>query len=159
MGMQDPNEIVNLAEMILSTVQSVYAEYGVTLPARQYLNAGARATTVHDGEQVTVSLDMAYSGLPGNQAQTPVRIDDPRTATFFIEVVRSLPTPGNSGRPPTPDTLTLKAKEQMVDAAVLLEAGLRAATNTFTKTGIVDVSAGLPQGGLQAMVLNLILVI
>lgn len=159
MGMQDANEIVNLAENILSTVQSVYAEYGVALPARQYLNAGGKGTTVHDGEQLTVSLDMAYSGLPGNQAQTPVRIDDPRTATFFVEVVRILPTPGNSGRPPTADNLTLKAKEQMVDAAVLLEAGLRAATNTFTRVGIADVSAGLPQGGYQAMILNLILVI
>jgi hypothetical protein len=46
------------------------------------------------------------------------------------------------------------ARKQMVDAMLLLDAGLRAGETTITGS-VADVSAGQPQGGYQAMTLVL----
>lgn len=168
--MIDPNEFVETAEHILATVETVFAEHGVALPERRYLSVGTQGSTVHDGEQVTVTFEQGYSGKPGNQAQEPTRCNGPRTAVFAVEVVRAVPVvntpeaapqtqiPSRYGQVTTgvdiiePSKMSEVGRKQMIDAAILLDAGMRAADNGI-QGGICDVSAGQPQGGLQAIVL------
>jgi hypothetical protein len=166
--MLDPNEIVDIADLILNTVVATYADHGVDLPERRYLAVGGQGETVHDCEQVTVSFEQGYSGTPGNQAQEPVKCASPRTAVFIVEVVRALPLPNTTAANPATtvpsrygeektgvailpaDVQTAIARKQMVDAMLLMDSGLRASENTMTGA-LADVSAGAPQGGYQAI--------
>ncbi len=166
--MLDPNEFVEIADLILNTVVATYADHGVDLPARRYLAVGGQGDTVHDCEQVTVSFEQGYSGLPGNQAQEPVKCASPRTAVFIVEVVRALPLPNTvSANPITTipsrygtevtgvqvlpaDVQSEIARKQMKDAMLLMDAGLRAGETTLTGS-LADVTAGSPQGGYQAI--------
>lgn len=169
--MIDPNEFVDLADHILNTVVATYADHGVDLPERRYLAVGGQGDTVHDCEQLTVSFEQGYSGLPGNQAQEPVKCDGPRTAVFVVEVVRELPQPNTAAAAPSTtvpamygevksgvqilptEAQSAIARKQMVDAMLLMDAGLRAGENTIINGSLADVTAGSPQGGYQAMTL------
>lgn len=165
--MLEKNEFVEIADLILNTVVATYADQGVALPERRYLAVGGQGDTVHDCEQVTVSFEQGYSGLPGNQAQEPATANDPRTAVFIVEVVRQLPLPNTTSANPATtvqsryasdmrvqvlpvDVQSDIARKQMVDAMLLLDAGLRAGQTTTTGA-LVDISAGSPQGGYQAI--------
>jgi hypothetical protein len=166
--MLDPNEFVEIADLILNTVVATYADHGVDLPTRRYLAVGGQGETVHDCEQVTVSFEQGYSGLPGNQAQEPVKCAGPRTGVYIVEVVRALPSPNTAAANPTTmvpsrfgqevtgvqilpqEVQSDMARRQMVDAMLLMDAGLRAG-ETMTTGALADVSAGSPQGLYQAM--------
>jgi hypothetical protein len=168
--MIDPNEFVETSQHILSTVELVFAEHGVALPERRYLSVGTQGSTVHDCEQVTVTFEQGYSGKPGNQAQEPTRCNGPRTAVYSVEVVRAIPVVNTPEAAPNtqipsrygqvmagvdtiePSKMTEVGIRQMRDAAILLDAGMRAADNGI-QGGICDVTAGQPQGGLQAVIL------
>lgn len=167
--MLEKNEFVEIADLILNTVVATYADQGVALPERRYLAVGGQGETVHDCEQLTVSFEQGYSGLPGNQAQEPSKYVGPRTAVFIVEVVRQLPLPNTlSANPETTvqsrwaqdmkvqvlpaEVQSEIARRQMVDAMLLMDAGLRAGETTMTGA-LADVSAGSPQGGYQAMTL------
>lgn len=170
--MLDPLEFVNIADHILNTVVATYADHGIDLPARRYLAVGGQGSTVHDCEQVTVSFEQAYSGKPGMQAQEPSKCDSIRSGVYLVEVVRALPTPNTVNANPATtvpsrygQTVTGgeilpaeiqsdMARRQMVDAMLLMDAGLRAGETT-TVGSLADVSAGQPQGGFQAMTLVL----
>lgn len=170
--MIDKLEFVGLAELILNTVVATYADHEVDLPARRYLAVGGPGATVHDCEQVTVSFEQAFSGLPGNQAQEPVKCSGPRSGVYIVEVVRALPLPNTvAANPTTPvpsrygqdvtgvsvlpaEVQSEIARKQMIDAALLLDAGLRAGETTLVGA-LADVSAGQPQGAFQAMTLVL----
>lgn len=173
--MFEPNEFVEVAEIILQTIEATYVQNAVDLPSRRYLSVGGLAATVHDCEQVTISFEQGYSGTPGNQAQDPVKCDAPRSGVYVVELVRAVPLPnttaplGKNGLAPSrfsdaaqssttvaalpPSVLTEMAKTQMRDAMLLMEAGLRAGQTTLTGA-IVDVSAGTPQGGYQGMIMT-----
>lgn len=168
--MLDSQEFVQIADHILNTVVATYADHGVDLPSRRYLAVGGQGETVHDCEQLTVSFEQGYSGLPGNQAQEPVKCASPRSAVFIVEVVRALPQPNTVQANPTTtvpsrygqvttgvqtldaETQSAIARKQMVDAMLLMDAGLRAGETTISGS-LADVSAGSPQGGYQAMTL------
>lgn len=170
--MLDPQEFVQIADHILNTVVATYADHGVDLPARRYLAVGGQGTTVHDCEQVTVSFEQGYSGRPGSQAQEPVKCASMRTGVYIVEVVRALPSPNtDDANPATPvpsrygqvttgvqilpaDVQSEHARKQMVDAMLLLDAGLRAGETTLSGS-LADVTAGSPQGGYQAITLVL----
>ena len=168
--MIDPKEFADIADRIMNAVVATYAEHEVDLPARRYLAVGGQGATTHDCEQVTVSFEQGYSGAPGNQAMEPVRCESPRSGVFIVEVVRALPQPNTPAANPTttvPNRLsqvvnvaTLPedvqsdiARKQMVDAMLLLDAGIRAGDTNLGS--LADVSAGEPQGAFQAMVLTL----
>jgi hypothetical protein len=55
---------------------------------------------------------------------------------------------------PTPEDYKKEARVQMQDAVLLLRAGLLAGQSTLGGASIVDVSAGSPQGGYQATIMN-----
>jgi hypothetical protein len=178
--MPDLNDIIDTCEHLLATINRVYQEAGIAIPARQYYVIGGQGQTVHDCEQVTVSWDQAYSGLPGNEASIPAVCEGPHTGSFIVEVVRPVNTartpvdpmaalnpqapnakiPGRWGggigqsEMPTPEDYMREAKVQMQDAVLLLRAGLLAGEGTWGESAIVDVSAGSPQGGYQATIMN-----
>lgn len=176
--MPEVNDIIDVAEHLLATINRVYAEEGVPLPDRQYYVIGGQGQTVHDCPQVTVSWDQAYGGLPANEASIPVTCDGLHTASFVVEVVRQVNTvrsadgspvtgatatnvPGRYGGgvagtvdAPKPEDFMREAKTQMQDAVLLLRAGLLAGEATLGNSSIVDVSAGTPQGNLQAVIMN-----
>lgn len=170
--MLDPQEFVQIADHILNTVVATYTDHGVPLPERRYLAVGGPGATVHDCEQLTVSFEQGYSGLPGSQAQEPAKCAGPRTGVFIVEVVRSVPQSNTAAANPATmvpsrygqevtgyqmlpaDVQSEHARKQMVDAMLLLDAGLRAGETSLVGS-LADVSAGQPQGGFQAMTLVL----
>ena len=170
--MLDPQEFVQIADHILNTVVATYADHGVALPDRRYLAVGGQGSTVHDCEQVTVSFEQGYSGLPGTQAQEPAKCATPRTGVYIVEVVRAVPNSNTADANPATmvpsrygqtvtgyqmvpaEVQSAHARKQMVDAMLLLDAGLRAGETTLTGS-LADVSAGTAQGGFQAMTLIL----
>lgn len=181
--MPDLNDIIDMSEHLLETINRVYQEAGVAIPELQYYVIGGQGQTVHDCEQVTVSWDQAYSGLPEAEASIPAVCDSPHTARFVIEVVREVKTvrpyidpntgqtiaptknrPAAYGRngvsssglseKPDAELMKLEARQQMQDAVLLLHAGLLAGEATLTRNSIVDVSAGAPSGNYQAVIMN-----
>lgn len=162
----DPEEFVEMARAILASVVGVYSVNNKPLPLRQYLSVGGQGETVHDCEQVTVSFEQGYSGTPGDQAQLPAKCNSPRTGVFIVEIVRCIPTTNTTqdvaGRygtanlnpqVPDPESLTAVSEVQMVDAYMLMQAGLQVAENTIAGA-LVDVSAGSASGGFQAMIMT-----
>ena len=173
--MPELNDIVDVADHVLATINRVFAEAGVDLPERQYYIVGGQGQTVHDCEQVTVSWDQAYSGLPQNEASIPATCDQIHTGSFIVEIVRQVNTTRAAdgvatGAPnipsrfgggvagsvdaPSPEDFMREARRQMQDAVLLLRAGLLAGEATTSNAAIVDVSAGTPQGGYQAVIMN-----
>lgn len=183
--MPDLNDIIDMSEHLLETINRVYQEAmledpDITVPAKQYYVIGGQGQTVHDCEQLTVSWDQGYSGLPGNEASIPARCDEIHTVSFVVEMVRPVHTartpvdptgqqqaltgksniPGRWGggigqaEEPSAEDYMSEARVQMKDAVLLLRAGLLAGEATMGMASIVDVSAGSPQGGLQATIMN-----
>lgn len=151
-----------LAEYVQRVIVETFQQAGVTLPDRRIILVGGSGSAVHDCEQLSISLEQTYSGAPGDQAQEPVKCDAPLTCVFGIELVRCVPQPseGRSTKPQsvTPADYAKAAAIQMKDAELLMEAGLAAAEGTYLRGGMADVTAGTPSGGLQAMVMSLVIV-
>lgn len=183
--MPDLNDIIDMSEHLLGTINRVYQEAEIEIPARQYYVIGGQGQTVHDCEQVTVSWSQAYSGLPQSEASIPMRCDAIHTAAFVVEVVRKVNTvrtfvdpatgqivtpqaqtknrPGAYGgggigqvEVPEAEDFKREAQIQMQDAVLLLRAGLLAGEATIQNSAIVDVSAGTPQGNYQAVIMNFV---
>lgn len=178
--MPDLNDIVDMAEHLIGVINDVYVQENVPLPELQYYCIGGQGQTVHDCEQLTVSWDQAYSGLPEAEASIPAQCDQIHTARFVIEVVREYSTmrpfvDPNTGQvvQPTvnrpaaygrgahaqvdrvdPEVAKREAREQMQDAVLLLKAGLIAGEATTGRSAIVDVSAGPASGNFQAVIMN-----
>lgn len=158
----------DMADLIMEQVVARYAEANMPLPARRFFSS---AETVHDCEQVSVTFIQAFSGGPGDQAQTPAKCNSLRSAVFSVEVVRCIPTeaaskdavPSRYGKNsahnvsvPDTDSLSDAAKIQMRDSYLLMDAALRVGESTVSGA-IADVSAGDPNGGFQAMILSITL--
>lgn len=155
------NPIGELAQHILDTINGTFAEAGVTLPAVQMIVLGGQGTNAQLCEQLSVSAEQMYSGIPGNQAQDPVRCDAPKTVSYGVELVRCAPTGTVRGRstplPAAEDAAqqSTVALERMLDMDLLMTAGMNACAGTWFETGIVEVSAGPPSGGFQALVMSI----
>lgn len=183
--MPELNDIIDMSEHLLATVNRVYQDAEIELPARQYYVIGGQGQTVHDCEQVTVSWDQTYSGIPQAEASIPSKCDDLHTASFIVEVVRKVNTVRTFVDPATGQTVTPQAQSkslpgayggggigkaevpevedykreaqvQMRDAVLLLQSGLLAGEATLLNSAIVDVSAGTPQGGYQAVIMHFV---
>lgn len=166
----NPLEFAEMAAAILEHIGEVYSEFETPLPLRRYLAVGGQGETVHDCEQVTVSFEQGFSGLPGDQAQNPVKCDSPRSGVFVVEVVRCVPTAGtasgtgtdatpnrygvNNVNAPEASAITAMAIIQMTDAMLMMEAALRFADNTLSGA-TVDISAGSASGAYQAMIMSI----
>jgi hypothetical protein len=154
--------VTNLADMmdkILERVQHGFEENGVSLPDRQYWQAGIPAA---DCEQLVVSFSQAYIGPPGDEANEPQRCNSPRTAQVDIQILRCAPAPGKNGKPPTAESLQNFGRLQTIDAYTLLEIACSLDTwdDQFDLGGpgmgvIATVDAGDNEGSFQGPTLHL----
>lgn len=163
------NDIPKFADEVMASIERVYAGAGLSLPQLRYITAGGIGDTVHDCEQVTISWEQSYTGLPGNPMQEMTRCDGPTTSVFVIEIVRCIPeatsgtrraarsTPNSAVQPVNTSERSEAAYTQMRDAFLLREAGMAAGeSDLLTTQGVLlDVSAGTPQGGYQGMLMTL----
>lgn len=109
--------IVELLDGVLQRVVSTFNSYNVPLPSRQYWTVGQQAV---DCEQLTVTLLQIYLGAPGDQASSPQRCNQPRTAVMTVSLSRCIPTVGQNGRPPSADKLEEAAKISAIDGYILM---------------------------------------
>lgn len=141
---------------VLDRVVDVYANAGVDLPERRYWTL---ASTPADCEQVVVIFVQAYIGPPGDEATQPQRCDGPMTASLQVQVTRCIPTISAKGRPPTLEQIQAGAAPLVVDAYVLLRAAAELeqwdAGEGYGLGVIATVDAGEPQGGFQAVTMNI----
>lgn len=149
----------NMLDKIMDTIEATFEQANVALPERRYIYFGDQGETVHDCEQLTVSLAQVYQGLVGQQGAEPARCDTPLTGVFFIELVRCVPdklksTPkGARAQRPDAADLSMNARVQGIDAYLLMLAGLVVGDEFLGS--LVNVSAGPSSGGYQAVVLEL----
>lgn len=146
---------------VMEYINNIFTQAEVELPGRQYLAIGGSGDTVHDCEQLTVALEQVYSGLPGGQAQTPSKCNEPRTAVLIVELVRCIPTGAQSARngksiAPAVDAMNSYALARAKDAWLLMDGLLTAAEDFWFVGGMSDVTSGPPQGGYQAQVATLV---
>jgi hypothetical protein len=114
------DEALNILELmngVLQRVVSTFNSYNVPLPSRQYWTVGQQAV---DCEQLTVTLIQIYLGGPGDQASSPQRCTQPRTAVMTVSVSREIPVVGQNGRPPSADKLEQAAQISAIDAYILM---------------------------------------
>lgn len=145
------DDVYNAGDQILQTVKDVFNESGQTLPNREYLIAGAPA---FDCDQVTVAFMGMGSGLPDMPA--PIQCDNPRNASYTIDIVRSLPQGrgSKSSAPivPSPEAIMETAKIQMRDAKLLADACERFLKHNFIpNAGSYSIIVGEASGFRQAV--------
>lgn len=155
------DSIYTILEDTLAEVRSVFAEADVDLPARQYITVGQASEIVHDCDQLTVTFEQTYTGMPGApDATPPPGCENPSTVVMAVELVRVIEVP-KSGRqgPPKPvsaELMSESARAQMIDTYLLMQVGKRRIKNNWIG-GVAEVSSGTANGALQGMVLSLAL--
>jgi len=142
-------------QAVLDQVVTSFASYNMPLPFRRYWTLGAPAV---DCEQVVVSLIQMYVGAPGDEATSPRRCSDPRSATITVTVSRQVPTVGPSGKAPAAETIESYAEVSAYDAWILLDSA--AQLDTWEQGGygvgvIATVEVNAPEGGYQTVTLTL----
>lgn len=113
----DATNIVDMLDGVLERVVSTFESYNVPLPSRRYWTVGQQAI---DCEQLTVTLLQIYLGAPGDQASSPQRCNQPRTAVMTVSISRAIPTVGQNGRPPSADRINEAAKISAIDGYILM---------------------------------------
>jgi hypothetical protein len=155
--MVDLLELKTAATKILETIENVFNMYGVVLPARKYTTVGAIGSVAYDCEQLTVSWQESYSGLPGNPQIGIIRRECAtfHTGVFIVELVRPIPVSLNADIPPEPFLIQEAADALMQDVVLLKEAGEIAAEDSLTQGGTISITAGDPAGGMQSIVMTI----
>lgn len=115
---EDALNLKNLLEGVLERVENVFDSYNVPLPSRRYWTMGQPAI---DCEQLVVSFIQMYLGAPGDQATTPQRCTQPRTAVMIISLARSVPVVGPNGTAPSAAKIQEGSEISAVDAWVLMQ--------------------------------------
>ena len=146
------------SQHILETIQSLFAQAGVTLPQRQYVAAGTEGSVAYDTEQMTVTCTSIYLGLPGEPQFQPTGCMLNMSGDFVVELVRCYPVPKETKRNPDkvviPSVATMNAAASVakIDAQILLEA----AFNVQSTQGVIaQVNFGAPSGAMQAVTLTM----
>lgn len=163
-------DIYDSAQKVKDFINQVFTEYDEALPERQFVYVGEQPP--HDCEQLVIGFIQHYSGSPGAQSQEESRCNDPRSVVFRVELVRSC-APGlvhvsnettnrrYASRMEAPSSTEFEedAKRKLIDATLLMEAGMRVSEATNVVGGMADVQVGPISGGFQAMILNVIMVV
>lgn len=156
----DSQTLVVHANGILEAVQMVYEQENVDLPARQFITVGGPGDTAWDCEQLSVSIEQIYNGLPGQQGQAPTTCNEPKTALAIVQLVRCIPIPATAGRgnmvPVAPSDIIESGERFMVDAWLMMIAGQLFGDSQSFLGSMSDVTIGPPQGGYQAVSMTLI---
>lgn len=159
--MVDLLEISNAAEKILLAVENTFNVNAVELPGRKYTTVGALGSVAYDCEQLTVSWQESYNGLPGNPQ---AGVNHPNCATmhsgvFIVELVRPIAISLKPDIPPEPTLIQAASDILMKDAVLLQEAGQIAAEDSLLSGATISVSAGDPSGGYQSIIMTVTMVI
>lgn len=153
------NELKIAATSILTSIEQIYLEEGIDLPDRRYISLGGRGSVAYDCTQLTVSWEQTYSGLPGNPIQVLSNCTSPRSGVFVVELVRPIPVSQRADTPPESELMNESADQLMQDAALLYQGGMLACEASEFGKGLVDISADPPAGTLQALIMNVIMVV
>jgi hypothetical protein len=151
--------IIELLDGVLQRVVSTFNSYNVPLPTRQYWTVGQQAI---DCEQLTVTLVQIYLGAPGDEASSPQRCNQPRTAVMTVSLSREIPVVGQNGRPPSADKLEQAAQISAIDGYVLM---LSLNLLDMWESGgygvgvIATVDYPAPEGGFQTVNMQLTMAI
>lgn len=148
--------LVDLMNGVLARVVAIYESYGVPIPKRRYWTM---TTPAIDCEQLVVYFTQMYLGAPGDEAVTPQRCNQPRSAVLEIMVTRPTPVVGQNGQVPSADKIQKAAEITAVDAWVLMHSlnlldqwddeGL------YGPGVIATVSAGEISGGFQSVTMQI----
>ncbi len=147
----DAKNLANLMQGVLNAVINTYTSYTMPLPGRRYWTLGTPAV---DCEQVVVSMLQMYIGSPGDEATSPRRCNDPRSATLLVQVSREVPTVGANGRAPSADAIQDGSEISAYDAWILLDSAReldRWDPASFGLGVIATVETGSPEGGFQTV--------
>lgn len=145
--------VVEFMEKVLQTVVDEFAAAGVDLPNRRYITFGLPAA---DCDQVTVALQQLYLGPPGLPASEPTPCSAPTSAVLRVEILRSVPYPGDNSLSVPVEQLVASAEQQIHDAEILLQSVSKMCGATWGGMGVfADVTMGTEQGGFAGPVMNL----
>lgn len=127
----NPLRLGDIAEALLTVVNDTLVDAGRPV-GRAYVSHGAPAWDACTEDQATVHLQPLTfrSSGSGRQQQTQLQ------ATYTVQVVRCVPTPGDDGAPPAAATLGDSGRE-LIDALALvvyavMGSGVFAACDTVT---------------------------
>lgn len=159
--MVDLLEISNAADKILLAIENTFNVNAIALPARKYTTVGALGSVAYDCEQLTVSWQETYNGLPGNPQIGIIKpnCSTLHTGVFIVELVRPIAVSLKPDVPPEPALIQASADGLMKDAVLLHDAGLVAAEDSLLNGATVSVSAGDPSGGYQSIIMTVTMVI
>lgn len=115
---EDAMHLATHLQNVLDKTVAAFASYSMPLPERQYWTLGQ---TVVDCEQLVVTFLQMYIGPPGDEAMSPRRCSDPRSATINVSVSRQIPVVGPNGRPPSAERIQTAAQASAYDAWILME--------------------------------------
>lgn len=151
--------IIELMNGVLQRVVNTFNSYNVPVPARQYWTVGQQAI---DCEQLTVTLIQIYLGAPGDEASSPQRCNQPRTAVMTVSLSREIPVVGQNGRPPSADKLEQAAQISAIDGYVLMQS--LNLLDMWEEGGfgvgvIATVDYPTPEGGFQTVNMQLTMAI
>ncbi len=139
----EDTRLITLGRTILAGIVDGYAERGISLPDRQYLTIG---TPANDCEQLVVSWQQSYLGMPGNEATEPTKCESLRTAVFSVQLCRKMPVVSDGGNAPKPDKIQQHSEAILLDAKVLFDIVSWIDPTSFgiiTTCDVVEVSGGL----------------
>lgn len=143
-------------EEVLTRTINIYNSYDLPIPVRKYWTM---ADPVVDCEQLVVSFIQMYIGTPGDEANLPRRCGDPKSATIHIQIARSVPTVGASGKAPSAAIIQEYSELQAYDAWALIQSA--AELDAWDSSGglglgvIATVETSEPQGGFQSTTLTM----
>ena len=151
--------IIELMDGVLQRVVTTFNSYNVPLPTRQYWTVGQQAV---DCDQLTVTLVQIYLGAPGDEASTPQRCNQPRTAVMTVSLSREIPVVGQNGRPPAADKLEQAAQISAIDGYILMQS--LNLLDMWEPGGygvgvIATVDYPMPEGGFQTVNMQLTMAI
>ena len=156
---EDVTNIVDFLDEVLQRIVDAFESFNIPVPARQYWTVGQPAL---DCEQLVVTLIQIYLGPPGDQASSPQRCNQPRTAVMTVMISREIPTVGQNGRAPSADKIYEAAKISAIDAYALMR--VINEFDVWEEGGygpgvIATADIGEPAGGFQSVNLQLTMAI
>ena len=149
-------DLVELMNGVLTRVVAIYESYGVPVPKRRYWTM---VTPAIDCEQLVVSFTQMYLGPPGDEASTPQRCNQPRSAVLEIMVTRPTPVVGQSGQVPSADKILKASEITAVDAWILMQSinllDQWDDDGIYGPGVIATVSSGEISGGFQSVTMQI----
>jgi hypothetical protein len=138
--------VASVARYITQVIEKVFSDNRVELPDRRIITIGSVAV---DEPLLAVMFGGVAVGPPGNELNTPLRGESPRSLTFNVELWRQTPAIGPTGVSPSPTEITASAETIMMDSWLLLEAAY--ASDQLGVGVIANVTVNEPQGEMSGV--------